>query len=1082
MGGWANAATIRVPADVPRIQDAISRSVTGDTIIVSEGVYAEYVQFGGKNITLAGSNPDDWGVVSRTIIQPPSGANAGPVVQFSGTESPTCVLAGLTIQNGKDTGIRGNNTLAAISRCWVRNNTSSGSPGGIHVVQGLVDRCRITGNSGLNVGGIGSSKGVISNCLIADNLGSDIAGGLYNCTGPIVHCTIVNNRGLQGTGGINGCSGVIANCIIWGNTTYDSDEKIIISNKVNSSQPFTSCFYNAIPQNGNINIDPQLGPGYSLKAGSPCIDTGMNIPPIPLSGWDLRGGLRAVDGNGDSMAVTDMGVIEYDPDGISLAADPERLDFGAAGGAAANSVKTFDLYNLDGYSGNWQLDTNGCQWITADPVGGTLAQTAQSITIRVNPAGLVQGDYHCDLNIIADGMIRAVVPVVLHVGNIIRVPQDAQMVQTAIDRAVDWDTIIVSPGTYRENLNFLGKKILLRGVDPMDWNTVKTTILDGQNSGPCITFNKGEGNDSIIEGLTLQLGTGTNINFGPFGGNMGGGILCLNSSPTIRRCQICWNGYYIRTPWLDPGRSVSTLRGGGIALMGNCQAQIKDCLMLGNAASFRGAGIYAYPNPGRESYAQSRIERCTFVRNYAWTTNIDYPYTFSVDGSSTLLQIRNSICWDFPIQTTDPSQVEYCCLHRFYRYNSSNSNYPVREEIAGINGNIDCDPRFVVPFDYSNPTLFDFRLQSASPCINHGDPGFVGIETRDLNGQKRVMDGRLDIGAFEFVPEVGVDSPKAGDVWQAGNEYNLSWTQYRDSIALSNPGFEQTYMDIIHDVFITLNDVDVGGWTIGPESGVAYLPAKFDSMPNPQGEFTAFDRGSGVYQLLVDHYRPNCRYTLKLYVGNRIDSSPITNWQAALTADNRTSIATAITQEQCGIPGLGKWIEVSLTLDTGAEGVDTNVGKRIGILLTGAPRVHFDEVSLEFTELVPTTTVDVDLSLDNGQTWETITNDWANTGSYLWTIPSDLAAEYSQIRVVSNRPDCIAVPSGTFSIRPGCSETLVGDIVPDCKVNMEDLLVLTAAWLSEGCTEPQWCNGSDLNRDSRVALDDLALLAESWMK
>jgi hypothetical protein len=44
----------------------------------------------------------------------------------------------------------------------------------------------------------------------------------------------------------------------------------------------------------------------------------------------------------------------------------------------------------------------------------------------------------------------------------------------------------------------------------------------------------------------------------------------------------------------------------------------------------------------------------------------------------------------------------------------------------------------------------DLRLRGGSPCIDAGDPGFVAQpgET-DLDGQARVLCGRVDMGAYE---------------------------------------------------------------------------------------------------------------------------------------------------------------------------------------------------------------------------------------------------------------------------------------------------------------------------------------------
>ncbi|HON07778.1 MAG TPA: choice-of-anchor Q domain-containing protein, partial [Verrucomicrobiota bacterium] len=58
-------------------------------------------------------------------------------------------------------------------------------------------------------------------------------------------------------------------------------------------------------------------------------------------------------------------------------------------------------------------------------------------------------------------------------------------------------------------------------------------------------------------------------------------------------------------------------------------------------------------------------------------------------------------------------------------------------------GNIDSAPLFV---DLSNGNL---RLQSNSPCINAGDNDYVSASI-DLDGRPRIVDGTVDMGAYEF--------------------------------------------------------------------------------------------------------------------------------------------------------------------------------------------------------------------------------------------------------------------------------------------------------------------------------------------
>ena len=82
----------------------------------------------------------------------------------------------------------------------------------------------------------------------------------------------------------------------------------------------------------------------------------------------------------------------------------------------------------------------------------------------------------------------------------------------------------MSPGTYVENINFLGKAVTLQSTDGP-----KLTIIDGSNctsgTNACsvVTFMNQEGPDSVVDGFTITNGSGTE--FVPLSFR-GGGIFC----------------------------------------------------------------------------------------------------------------------------------------------------------------------------------------------------------------------------------------------------------------------------------------------------------------------------------------------------------------------------------------------------------------------------------------------------------------------------------------------------------------------------------------------------------------------------
>jgi parallel beta-helix repeat protein len=154
-------------------------------------------------------------------------------------------------------------------------------------------------------------------------------------------------------------------------------------------------------------------------------------------------------------------------------------------------------------------------------------------------------------------------------------------IQDAIDAAVDGDTVLVDDGTYTENINFLGKAITVISV-----NGPESTIIDGNASGSVVTFDSGEGTNSVLSGFTICNGVADN----------GGGIYCDNSSPTITNCTISGNS--------------AVSEGGGIYCT-ESSPTITNCTISGNSAD-RGGGIYCY------GYSSPTITNCTINDNSAW--------------------------------------------------------------------------------------------------------------------------------------------------------------------------------------------------------------------------------------------------------------------------------------------------------------------------------------------------------------------------------------------------------------------------------------------------------------------------------
>ncbi|MBU0753713.1 MAG: hypothetical protein KJ645_01145, partial [Planctomycetes bacterium] len=108
------------------------------------------------------------------------------------------------------------------------------------------------------------------------------------------------------------------------------------------------------------------------------------------------------------------------------------------------------------------------------------------------------------------------------------VPDDFATIQGALSdiSVVDGDIIVVRPGTYVENIDFLGKNVHLKSSEGYS-----VTFIDGNQAGTVVTFANGENAGAILNGFTIMNGSGA----------LAGGILCSDTSPTIANNEVNGN-------------------------------------------------------------------------------------------------------------------------------------------------------------------------------------------------------------------------------------------------------------------------------------------------------------------------------------------------------------------------------------------------------------------------------------------------------------------------------------------------------------------------------------------------------------
>jgi hypothetical protein len=303
---WATAAT--------NIQDAVDAAVSGELVLVTNGIYAtgghKWVDSGTNRVTLTNSitlqsvnGPAvTWIVGARINGTGPILANAVRCVGIGGS----AVLSGFTLTNGSGgwgnypagggvAAIRTVTAASLVTNCIITDCVATNSTGGGASRVNLAN-CVLIRNSASSGGGASACS--LINCLVVSNTATT-GGGVYgNSTSgysTINGCTIVGNTG----GGVaNGGSGTMRNCIVYYNTGGNY-----------TGIPMNNCCTTPILPgdltsltNEPVFVDLAAG-NFRLHTNSPCINKGNNS--FTTNTTDLDGYPRINGG------IVDLGAYEY---------------------------------------------------------------------------------------------------------------------------------------------------------------------------------------------------------------------------------------------------------------------------------------------------------------------------------------------------------------------------------------------------------------------------------------------------------------------------------------------------------------------------------------------------------------------------------------------------------------------------------------------------------------------------------------------------------------------------------------------------------------------------------------------------
>ncbi len=364
----------------------------------------------------------------------------------------------------------------------------------------------------------------------------------------------------------------------------------------------------------------------------------------------------------------------------------------------------------------------------------------------------------------------------------------AATIQDALNAAADGDTILVTNGTYAtggaQGASTFNRVVITNDISLRSMNGPAVTVIDGGGSNR-VVYQEHAG--ASLEGFTLTRGWtewvsgaglralgGTVSNCwirGNTASNSYGGGVHAENQMQFFDCRVESNAARSASTGSDRGR------GGGMFFSDSSSNDLVRCIIRANHASYDGGGIYSdevlilracelrdnlAENRGGGLY-QAYSSDSFHLRNTLFAGNESFGVGGGLNAFGGVLEsctlagnvagsraggafledttLRNTIVYGNEAPTFPDWQ-------RDSQWGSTSATNCILGTTTGMDGvNLSSDdPLFV------DPAIGDYRAAFGSPAIGAGvqDAWMTGAE--DLAGNARVLDGQVDIGAYEYVP------------------------------------------------------------------------------------------------------------------------------------------------------------------------------------------------------------------------------------------------------------------------------------------------------------------------------------------
>jgi hypothetical protein len=278
---------------------------------------------------------------------------------------------------------------------------------------------------------------------------------------------------------------------------------------------------------------------------------------------------------------------------------------------------------------------------------------------------------------------------------------------------------------------------------------------------------------AILDGFTV---TGGNADEAGPAGN-GAGIYNINGSPTLSNLVISQNaaanGGGIYNDGSSPTltnvsihQNTATLDGGGIYNRNSSNPTLTNVSISGNAADLSGGGIYSRGSSptlvnvvisgnlaGEDGGGMASVlSSSPTLINVTMSGNQAINEGGAIVNKDGSIVIQNSILWN----NQDSNGVDTPTAS----IKSANSTLTIQHSLvqalnpggANLNGTDPANnPLFITPVSPAGAptTAGNLRLATGSPAIDVGNNAYNGTST-DLDGNARIVNGTIDLGAYEF--------------------------------------------------------------------------------------------------------------------------------------------------------------------------------------------------------------------------------------------------------------------------------------------------------------------------------------------